>query len=156
MRLLDFICTEAIQPDLSAASAREAVQEMVDALAMAGAVPSRDGRLFVDAVMRRERKGTTAFGGGVAIPHAKHEKVEGVVGLVGRSAVGLEFKALDGQPVHLVFLLLSNPECPEAHLRAMEHVFRSIKNDNLRRFMCQATTRQELVDLLREADEEAG
>jgi PTS system fructose-specific IIA component/PTS system nitrogen regulatory IIA component len=154
MRLLDFICTEAILPDASAETARDAIREMVDALAEAGAVPARHRRLFLDAVMRRERKGTTAFGGGVAIPHAKHEKVEGVVGVVARSAVGLDFKALDGQPVHLMFLLLSNPDCPEAHLKAMEHVFRSVNNENLRRFMCQATTQRELVDLLREADEE--
>jgi len=79
-----------------------------------------------------------------------------VVGVVARSAAGVDFAALDGQPVHLFFLLLSNPDKPEDHLKAMEHIFRSIKNDNLRRFMCQAATREELVDLLREADEELG
>jgi mannitol/fructose-specific phosphotransferase system IIA component (Ntr-type) len=90
----------------------------------------------------------------VAIPHAKHEGVDGVVGMLARSAAGIDFAALDGQPVHLFFLLLSNPDKPEDHLKAMEHIFRSIKNDNLRRFMCQAATKEELLELLREADEE--
>lgn len=154
MRLMDFICTKAVMADLKATEAREAVEEMVGALAQAGAISAAHRRKFVDAVMRREKKGTTGFGGGVAIPHAKHEDIKGVVGLVARSAAGLDFQALDGQPVRLFFLLLSNPDCPEDHLKAMEHVFRSIKNENLRRFMCQAATREELVDLLREADEE--
>jgi len=76
------------------------------------------------------------------------------VGMLARSGAGIDFAALDGQPVHLFFLLLSNPDKPEDHLKAMEHIFRSIKNDNLRRFMCQAASREELLELLREADEE--
>jgi nitrogen PTS system EIIA component len=156
MHLMSFIRTEAILPNLKAQTAREAVDEMVGALIKAKAVPAGDRKKVVDAVLRREKKGTTGFGNGVAIPHAKQDGVDGVVGMVARSAEGINFAALDGQPVHLFFLLLSNPEQPEDHLKAMEHIFRSIKNDNLRRFMCQAATRDELLDLLREADEELG
>jgi mannitol/fructose-specific phosphotransferase system IIA component (Ntr-type) len=154
MHLTSFILTEAIVPDLKAQTAREAIDEMVAALIKVKAVPAGDRKKVVDAVLRREKKGTTGFGNGVAIPHAKQEGVDGVVGTVARSAAGISFAALDGQPVHLFFLLLSNPDQPEDHLKAMEHIFRSIKNDNLRRFMYQATTREELVDLLHEADEE--
>jgi mannitol/fructose-specific phosphotransferase system IIA component (Ntr-type) len=107
----------------------------------------------VEAILRREKKGTTGFGNGVAIPHAKHAGVKGVVGIVALSRAGVEFAALDSQPVHLFFLLLSNPDQPEEHLKAMEHIFRSIKNDPLRRFMCQSSNQEELVELLREADE---
>jgi PTS system fructose-specific IIA component/PTS system nitrogen regulatory IIA component len=156
MRLMDFIRTEAILPDLEATTARGAVEAMVEALVKVKAVPAAQSRKVIDAILRREKKGTTGFGNGVAIPHAKHEDVKGVVGMVARSADGVDFEALDGQPVHLFFLLVSNPDQPEEHLKAMEHIFRSIKNDNLRRFMGQATTRKELVDLLREADEDLG
>jgi mannitol/fructose-specific phosphotransferase system IIA component (Ntr-type) len=156
MHLMNFIRTEAIVSDLKAQTPREAIDEMVGALIKAKAVPAADRRKIVDAVLRREKKGTTGFGNGVAIPHAKQQGVDGVVGAVARSAAGIAFSALDGQPVHLFFLLLSNPDTPEDHLKAMEHIFRSIKNDNLRRFMCQAATREELIDLLREADEELG
>jgi nitrogen PTS system EIIA component len=156
MRLMSFICKEAILADLEATTPREAIDEMVGALVKAKTVPSADRRKVVDAILRRERKGTTGFGNGVAIPHSKQEGVDGIVGAVGRSAAGIDFASLDRQPVHLFFLLLSNPEKPEEHLKAMEHIFRSIKNDNLRRFMCQAATREELVDLLKEADEELG
>jgi mannitol/fructose-specific phosphotransferase system IIA component (Ntr-type) len=154
MRLMHFIKPDAVVYDLKATTAREAIDEMVGALVKVKAVSASDRRKVVDAIMKREKKGTTGFGNGVAIPHAKQEGVAGVVGTVARSAAGVAFAALDGQPVRLFFLLLSNPEKPEDHLKAMEHVFRSIKNDNLRRFMCQATTQKELVDLLREADEE--
>ncbi len=156
MKFSAFIVTEAIRTDLKADTPRSAVDEMVGALIEAGAVAEDQRRRLVDAVMRREKKGTTGFGNGVAIPHAKHEDVEGVVGTVALSRDGLDFEALDGEPVHLLFLLLSNPEAPEAHLRAMEHIFRSIKNDHLRRFLSQASSRRELVDVLHEADEETG
>jgi len=156
MRLLDFICTDAILPDMKAETAREAVDEMIGALIQGGAIPKAHRRLIVDAVMRRERKGTTGFGNGVAIPHEKLPAVRGVVGTVARSPIGVEFAALDGRPVHLFFLVLSNPDHPEEHLKAMEHIFRSIKDENFRRFMRQAKTREEIIELLREADEEMG
>ena len=156
MHLMDFIRPDTVLPALKAASARGAIDEMVGALVKAREIPASARRKVVDAILRREKKGTTGFGNAVAIPHAKQGGVEGIVGAVGRSAAGIDFAALDGQPVHLFFLLLSNSEKPEEHLKAMEHIFRSIKNDNLRRFMCQATTHEELLDLLREADEESG
>ena len=156
MQLMEFIAASAILPDLKAETARGAIDEMVGQLVTIKAIAPKDRRKVVDAILRREKKGTTGFGNGVAIPHAKHEGVKGVVGLVARSASGIDFAALDRQPVHLIFLLLSNPDQPEQHLKAMEHIFRSIKNDNLRRFMCQASTRDELVDVLREADEDLG
>lgn len=156
MKLMRFIVTDAVLADLKATTPRGAIDEMVEALVAAKALPSDDQRKVVDAIMRREKKGTTGFGNAVAIPHAKHEAIKGVVGLVARSAAGIDFGALDRQPVHLFFLLLSTPDQPEDHLKAMEHVFRCIKNDNLRRFMCQADSREALVDLLREADEELG
>ena len=156
MHLMDFVRPDTVISDLKAETARDAIDEMVGALVKTKAIPAADRCKVVDAVLRREKKGTTGFGNGVAIPHAKQGGVEGIVGAVGRSAAGIDFAALDGQPVHLFFLLLSNSEKPEEHLKAMEHIFRSIKNDNLRRFMCQANTREELLDLLREADEELG
>jgi len=156
MKFSAFIIHDAILPDVKATSARAAIDEMVQGLIAAKAIRAGQRRPIVDAVMRREKKGTTGFGNGVAIPHAKHEGVRGVIGAVAVSRKGVDFAALDRQPVHLLFLLLSNPEEPEAHLKAMEHIFRCIKNDTLRRFMCQAATREDLLDVLHEADEELG
>jgi PTS system fructose-specific IIA component/PTS system nitrogen regulatory IIA component len=156
MKFSAFVVTEAVITDLKADTARGAVDEMVASLIEAGAVPKSHRRRLVDAVMRREKKGTTGFGNAVAIPHAKHEGVRGVVAAVAVSRQGLHFEALDRQPVHLLFLLLSHPEEPEHHLKAMEHIFRSIKNDPLRRFMIRASSPEELVDLLHEADEDLG
>jgi len=156
MKFSAFIIHEAVIPDLKATTARAAVDEMVQSLIAAKTLRANQRRAIVDAVMRREKKGTTGFGNAVAIPHAKHDGVRGVVGAVALSREGIDFAALDRQPVHLLFLLLSNPEEPEAHLKAMEHIFRCIKNDTLRRFMCQATARDDLIEVLHEADEELG
>ncbi|HUU09944.1 MAG TPA: PTS sugar transporter subunit IIA [Phycisphaerae bacterium] len=156
MKLMEFIAPDAVLPSLAAETARAVIDEMVGHLVTIKALAKKDHAKVVEAVLRREKKGTTGFGNGVAIPHAKHEGIKGVVGLVARSAAGIDFASLDREPVRLFFLLLSNPDQPEQHLKAMEHIFRSIKNDHLRRFMCQASTREELVDLLREADEEMG
>jgi len=73
MRLTSFIRTDAILPDLKATTAREAVDEMVGALVKVKALPAGDRKKVVDAVLRREKKGTTGFGNGVAIPHAKQD-----------------------------------------------------------------------------------
>jgi len=156
MKFQEFVCREALIADLKSASAREVIEEMVAAMVAAGKVSSRQQKSVVDALMAREKKASTGFGNGVAIPHAKHESVRGVVGVVARSTAGVEFAALDSRPVHLLFLLVSHPDSPEDHLKAMEHVFRSIKNDNFRRFLLRASSREEIVDLLREVDEEAG
>ena len=156
MKLMTFISPGAILPELKAGTARDAIDEMVGALVQAKVLPAAQRKKVVEAVLRREKKGTTGFGNGVAVPHAKHDGVKGVIGAVARSSAGLDFAALDSQPVHLLFLLLSNPGEPEQHLKAMEHIFRSIKNDPWPRFMMQAGTHDELMDLLREADEELG
>ena len=70
---------------------------------------------------------------------------------VGRSSAGIDFSALDRQPVYSVVLLLSPDTNPEDHLKAMEVIFKSLGNETFRRFLRQATTREEIVDLLHEA-----
>ena len=109
-----------------------------------------------EAVIARERGGSTAFGKGVAVPHAKHSSIQGVVGAIARSRRGVEFRALDREPVNLIVVLLSSPNCHDEHLTALESMFRFVREGNLRRLMMQAKDLAEIWSLIVEADATLG
>lgn len=153
MKLREFIVSEAITPDLQATDRDGAIRELVAALATAGAVPRDAVEDIVAAVVKREQNGSTGFGKGVAVPHVKHAKVKAMAGAIGRSTGGIDFAALDHQPVYTVFLLLSPENQPQQHLQAMNIVFSNLQKDMFRRFLRQSTTREAIVDLLDEADQ---
>ncbi len=153
MKLREFIVSEAIVPQLGATDRDGAVRELVTSLAKAGALPEDAVDEIVGAVIKREQNGSTGFGKGVAVPHVKHAKVKKMAGTVGRSAGGIDFAALDHQPVYSVFLLLSPENEPQQHLQAMNIVFSNLQKDMFRRFLRQCTTRQAIVELLDEADQ---
>ncbi len=153
MKLADFIAKEAIVADLKATDRDAAIRELVQSLATAKALAEKDVDAIVKAIIDREKHGSTGFGKGVAVPHVKHPAVKKRVGTIGRSSAGLDFAALDHQPVYSIVLLLSPPSSPDGHLQAMENIFRNLQQDNFRRFLRQASTSQEIIDLLEEADQ---
>ena len=153
MKLRDFIQTEAIVPQLSASDRDGAIRELVTALAASGALPATAVDEVVAAVIKREQNGSTGFGRGVAVPHVKHPKVRQMAGTIGRSDIGIDFAALDHQPVYSIVLLLSPENQPQQHLQAMNIVFSNLQKDMFRRYLRQAATREAIVDLLDEADQ---
>jgi nitrogen PTS system EIIA component len=152
MKLREFIVTEAITPELKAGDRDGAIRELVEALARGGALPADAVDEVVAALIKREQNGSTGFGKGVAVPHVKHVKVKQMSGTIGRSSGGIDFAALDHQPVYSVFLLLSPDDAPQQHLHAMNIVFSNLQKDTFRRFLRQAATREAIVELLDEAD----
>lgn len=152
MKLLDFVVSDAILPQLSATTRDEAVEEMVAALVAAGAAPKSLHEDLVKQILQREKHGSTGFGKGVAVPHVKHEKVKKMAAAVAVSPAGIDFNALDKQPVYSIFLLLSPKDKPEEHLQAMEVIFSNLQKDTFRRFLRQSATRQDIEELLSEAD----
>lgn len=126
---------------------------MTEALVRTGKVKERSAPDIVRALMDREDLGSTGIGKGVAVPHAKHESVSGLVGAFGRSSKGIEFAALDGQPVWLVFLLLSSKDSSGRHLEALARVARLVRDGRFCRFLREAKGGpEELAELLAEAD----
>ncbi|MBV8780631.1 MAG: PTS sugar transporter subunit IIA, partial [Phycisphaerae bacterium] len=107
MKLKDFIVSEAIVSDLKATDRDGAIRELVQSLAAAGTLPPDAAEDVTAALIKREQNGSTGFGKGVAVPHTKHAKVKQMAGTIGRSAAGLDFSALDHQPVYSIVLLLS-------------------------------------------------
>jgi nitrogen PTS system EIIA component len=153
MKLKDFIVSEAITPELKAVERDAVIRELVTALASAGAMPTTAIDEVVDAIVKREQNGSTGFGKGVAVPHVKHPKVKAMAGTIGRSSGGIDFAALDHQPVYTVFLLLSPENQPQQHLQAMNIVFSNLQKDIFRKFLRQSATREGIVELLDEADQ---
>src|SRR3954464_8888647 len=153
MKLKEFIVTGAIVPDLKATDRDGVIRELVASLATAGELPGDAVDEIVAALIKREQNGSTGFGKGVAVPHVKHAKVKKMSGTIGRSASGVDFAALDHQPVYSIVLLLSPENAPQQHLQAMNIVFSNLQKDMFRRFLRQAATKQAISELLDEADQ---
>ena len=152
MKLKDFIVPDAVVANLESTDRDAVLRELVTSLAKAGAMPEEAVDEVVAALIKREQNGSTGFGKGVAVPHVKHPAVTKMSGTIGRSAAGLDFAALDHQPVYSVFLLLSPDNQPQQHLQAMNIVFSNLQKDMFRRFLRQSETREAIVELLDEAD----
>ncbi len=152
MKLKDFIVADAIIPELQGSERDDVLRELVTALALAGALPRESVDEVVAALIKREQNGSTGFGKGVAVPHVKHAAVKKMSGTIGRSTGGIDFAALDHQPVYSIVLLLSPEAQPQQHLQAMNIVFSNLQKDMFRRFLRQSATKQAIVELLDEAD----
>ena len=153
MKLCDFIAEKAIIVDLQSTDRNGVLREMIQSLADHGHLGDEDVEPIVRALVHRENQGSTGFGKGVAVPHVKHERVKGMVGTIARSSRGVDFAALDRAPVYTVVLLLSPTNEPDKHLEAMENLFRHLQKDTFRKFLRQSTSVEEIVELIREADE---
>jgi PTS system fructose-specific IIA component/PTS system nitrogen regulatory IIA component len=152
MKLTEMVVEEAILPDLKAGDRDAAISELMNALVAGGAVKESERDEFCKAIIKRERRGSTGFGHGVAVPHVKHTDIDRMVIAVGVSHEGIDFNALDNQPVYSIFLLLSPENRPEDHLDAMEAIFGNLKHDTFRRFLRQARNVDDVMTLLGEAD----
>jgi nitrogen PTS system EIIA component len=152
MRFSDFISVASMRADLAADDKPSVIRELVQSLADAGAIQASEVEGIVAAIMKREELGSTGIGRGVAVPHTKHASVERLVGTVGVSVEGVDFNSLDGDKVHLFFLLVSPPDRPGDHLRALENISRQLRDDTFCRFLKQARSPHDMQLLLDEAD----
>jgi mannitol/fructose-specific phosphotransferase system IIA component (Ntr-type) len=152
LKLTEIVAPAAVIPELEATERDDVIAELIDALIAADAADAAHRDELIAAVLERERKASTGFGRGVAVPHVKHPGVTRLTAAIGRTSKGIDFSALDHQPVFSVVLLLSPGNSPEDHLKAMEVIFKSLGNEMFRRFLRQANTREDIIELLHEAD----
>ncbi len=125
MILSQFFDFEAIRIDLPVNNKRQLLNQLAQ---VAGARLSLDPALIAESIGERERLGSTGFGGGVAIPHGKLAGLDRVYALVARLSSPVEYKAIDGGKVDLVFLLLSPPDAGGEHLKALAAVSRLVRH----------------------------
>lgn len=152
MNFREFLIPAAIRLDLIADDKHGVILELVTALVQAGAIDVEKQRSVVKAIQAREEMGTTAFGHGVAIPHAKHARVDRTIAAIGISREGVDFDSLDGGKVFVFFLLLSPPHQAKVHLQALESIARQVRDRTFCRFLKQVTTVEAILDILEEAD----
>jgi len=153
MKFSDFVCFDAIIPELKAKDRDGVIAELVLALDKARRLGKNNSENIIKAIIKRENEASTGIGKGVAVPHVKHSAVKDVVATVGRSSTGIDFASLDKQPVYSIILLISPTDNPDKHLQAMESIFRHLQREKFRKFLRQSQTAEEIEDLLREADE---
>jgi mannitol/fructose-specific phosphotransferase system IIA component (Ntr-type) len=153
MKLSDFVVREAIVVDLVSTAKEDAIREIVRNLHTAGRLAEADLESVSRAILNREELGSTGIGQGVAVPHTRHPKVDRLIGTVALSRRGVDFAALDGEPVNILFLLVSPPNQPGDHLRALENISRHLKDERFVNFLRQAQTREDVQELLDEADQ---
>ena len=153
MKLTDIVAADAVITNLKATTKDEAIREIVNSLRAAGKVAAEHTEAIISAIMKREELGSTGIGRGVAVPHTKHGSVDSIVATVALSEAGLDFAALDGEVVHILFLLISPPDRPGEHLRGLETITRHLKSDDFCSFLRQAKTKEQVIDLLKEEDE---
>lgn len=129
--MTSFLTRPAVIPALTAATRDEAIAEMVRAVQAAGAFDPANTPDVIAAVLRREQLGSTGIGRGIAIPHSRHSCVSQLVGglaLCPRPE-GIAFDAIDGEPVHVMVLLISPQDQPGHHLRALDSVVQTLRDD---------------------------
>ena len=152
MKFADFVSPDAIKAGLEADTKDSAIEEMLAALVAANRIAPEDTESILKAIKKREELGSTGIGRGVAVPHTKHPSVDKLVATVGISGEGVDFDSLDGEKVQLFFLLISPPDRPSDHLRALENISCQLRAESFCRFLKQSKTVDEVKQLLEEAD----
>ncbi len=153
VKLSQIIPRKAILLNVKAANKKGVIQELVTALKKASPGESLSVKQLVDAVMKREKVGSTGVGSGIAIPHAKHDSIEGIIGAFGRVPGGLDFDSVDGAPVELVFLLLASPKKNDAYLKLLRGTMGAIKQPHFCNFLRKAKTAKDIVEIFKDTED---
>ncbi|MCH8684059.1 PTS IIA-like nitrogen regulatory protein PtsN [Pedomonas mirosovicensis] len=125
MELADLLVPGAVFAGVKASSKKQLLSHLA---AQASKLIGLDERRILEAILERERLGSTGLGGGVAIPHAKLPSLQSVVGLFMQLETPIDFDSLDGKPVDLIFLLLAPEDAGAEHLRALASVSRLFRD----------------------------
>ncbi len=150
MHLTDFLDFDAIKASLSGGNKRSLLQQLAQ---LAGQRIGAEPAAILASLNEREQLGSTGFGQGVAIPHGKIEGLSRIYCLFARLSEPIDYKAIDGRPVDLVFLLLSPPDAGAEHLKALAAISRITRHMPTLEKMRGARSRDALTAVLLGADE---
>ncbi len=145
MPLTDLVVPQAVVPALKVNTKKQALQELAT---RAAAMCGRSDREVLEVLMQRERLGSTGIGGGIAIPHGKLPKLDRLFGVFARLERPVDFEALDGQPVDLVFLLLAPEASGADHLKALAQVARLLRDSEVARKLRESRDAEALYAVL--------
>jgi fructose-specific phosphotransferase system IIA component len=151
MRLSDYMKESAMDPDLAAGTMDECIHRMAGMIRDGFNVA--DDEDLVRSLLDRESIVSTGIGGGIAIPHATSGSIESAAIAVGKAKKGLEFNAIDGKPVHLVFLIVGSANHPNLHLRILARLARLVKHPSFIRNLKKARTSAEMMKAIKDEED---
>ena len=152
MKLLDFVSRKAMVPALKARDKRGVIQELVQVIKKTYSSEKFQPADVVHTILEREKLGSTGLGGGVAVPHSKLPGLKSVLGAFGRLPQGVDFSAVDGESVTLVFLILSPADQPDSYVQALQATMRAIRAPHLCKFLRAAKSQKEIEEIFRDAE----
>jgi len=151
MKILDFLDKKAIKLELQAQEKEDVLKELVDVLAEVRDIGDKKGT--VRTLIERESLGSTGIGQGIAIPHGKTDRVKELVAVLGISRKGVNFEALDGEPVYIFFLLVAPKETAGPHLKALAQISRLLRDSYFCELLKRCKTPDDVYELIhREED----
>ncbi|MBS33504.1 MAG: PTS sugar transporter subunit IIC [Verrucomicrobiales bacterium] len=153
MELADFLTKEQVVTDLKATDRWEAIEELIDLLVANGQVDSDHREAVVSVVKKRETSMSTGIGFGIGIPHASTDLIDNVTGAFGRSRSGVDFDALDNQPVNLVMLFLVPQGQFQKHLHTLAKIAKVLHKKEFRKSLEEAGDAAEMYRIIRDAQE---
>lgn len=154
MRIADILDRDSIIEELNSSEKEGVLRELVSLLAKRGKI--KEEARALEVLFEREKLGSTGIGEGIAIPHGKLPDLEKIVCAFGRSKKGVDFEAVDGNPVHLVFLLLAPENSTTEHLKALARLSRLLKDPLFRKKLLEAQDKDGLYQTIVEGDEGQG
>jgi mannitol/fructose-specific phosphotransferase system IIA component (Ntr-type) len=149
MNLGDILTLETILPDLKSANRWEAIDELVQQLVLTTKIRPENREAIVAVVKKRESSMSTGIGFGIGIPHASTDLISEVVGALGRSKKGLEFDALDNQPVNLVVLFLVPQGQFQKHLHTLASIAKLLHVKEFRQDLEQASDAAGMFEIIK-------
>jgi len=151
VKIMDFLDKKAIKLDLQSVEKEDALKELVDLLAETQEIGDKKG--ILKALIERESLGSTGIGQGIAIPHGKTDKVSELVAVLGISQKGVNFEALDGEPVYIFFLLVAPKDTAGPHLKALAQISRLLRDSYFCELLKRCKTVDEVYDFIRREEE---
>jgi len=152
MKITELLRNEFVLEQLAAKSKKDALAELAGVFAKGKSTCDSGSMLRV--LLEREKLGSTGIGGGVAIPHGKLAGLDEILVAFGRSREGISFDALDGKPVHLIFLLMAPVNSAGQHLKVLAKISRMLKDGGFRKKLLETRTHVDLMRIITEKDDE--
>jgi nitrogen PTS system EIIA component len=150
MDLGDILSKEQIITDLRATNRWEAIDELINNLVATGRIKAEHREAIAAVVKKRESSMSTGIGFGIGIPHASTDLIFEVVGSLGRSKPGVDFEALDSQPVHLVMLFLVPQGQFQKHLHTLANIAKLLHRTEFRQALEQAPDAESMLQVIRD------
>ncbi len=150
MKISDFLSKEFFIPELKSSDKNEAINELIDLFSSDPRV--EDIEDVRKNVFEREKIMSTGIGKGFAVPHGKSDSIKEIIAAFGRSTKGIDFEAMDGQPVNLIFLIVGRNDSISIHIKLLSRISRMMNKDDFRNRLLNAANAEELYKVFIEEE----